>query len=208
MKNICVIDLRVSNLKSVVNSLELVGYTVNTIDNWSSSQPIPSADIFLLPGVGSFDSGMANLKSSGLDKLVLALHKASRPLVGICLGMQLLLEGSDESTSSRPGLGLIKGFVHEIDSSFHKVPNIGWYRNVSSSNCSDLSTYLDNDFYFIHSFHCRVSSSIQISYISLSSSLTLTSAYYQSNILGLQFHPEKSHDAGLNLLNNLPLFFK
>ena len=155
MSNICILDIKVSNLMSVSNSLELVGHNISFIDSWNTEFILPDADIFLLPGVGSFDSGMANLHASGLDQLLHSLNKNHKPIVGICLGMQLLLESSDESRTHQKGLGIVKGNVARIDASQHKVPIIGWYRKqVSTESSAVPSKYLGGDFYFIHSYYC------------------------------------------------------
>lgn len=209
MSKVCIFDIKVSNLKSVVNSLELVGHHVSSIDRWDPSDGIPDVDLFMLPGVGSFDSGMHSLSRSGLDKLIYSIHKHNLPLVGICLGMQLFLELSSESRTGIRGLGIIKGNVRRINHMEHKVPNIGWYENHLSHTAFNSShKILKNNFYFIHSYYCDVAQSIQLSRIQISNQTSITSSYYSSRVLGLQFHPEKSHESGLNLLSELPSFFQ
>ena len=142
------------------------------------------------------------------SQLLHSLNKNHKPIVGICLGMQLL-ESSDESRTHQKGLGIVKGNVARIDASQHKVPNIGWYRNqVSTESSAVPRKYLGGEFYFIHSYYCDVDPNLRISEIQISDQCSLTSAYFSSNVLGLQFHPEKSHYDGLTLLSSLSSFFQ
>ncbi len=196
-----IVDCGIGNLGSIQNMLKRIG--VKAVVSSHPAQ-IQDADKLFLPGVGAFDAGMAALNQSGLipilNKKVL---KDKTPVLGICLGLQLLTKKSEEG--QLPGLGWIDGETvrFRLDaSSGLKVPHMGWNR-VSVRQEDPLFRNMPDDsrFYFVHSYHvvckeaCDVAATTQYGY-------DFTSAVAKGNIYGVQFHPEKSHKFGMELLKN------
>jgi glutamine amidotransferase len=157
-----------------------------------------------LPGVGAFADAMEHLKENGMDKAVKAYAATGKPLLGICLGMQLLFESSEEFGTSK-GLGLIEGKVVAFDESKFdtklKVPHMGW-NEMFKQNDVPLFDDLDKEFYlyFVHSFHavCDDKYAIGKTYYGYE----FVSAVKKDNIYGIQPHPEKSHENGLKIIEN------
>ncbi len=198
---VAILDYGVGNLFSLKSSLTYIGQqTIITSDPAMLSK----ADQVILPGVGAFRDAAEKLALSGLDKEVQALAKSGKPLLGICLGMQLLFEKSCEFGETL-GLGLIKGSVHSIDMMIpegFKVPHIGWNAlNLTKRGDSDpiFKCIKEGDcVYFVHSFaatECEESLLATTDYGS-----EITAAVKSGSIYGMQFHPEKSGEVGLGLL--------
>ena len=195
---IAVVDYGVGNLFSLSSSLSAIGaQTVVTGD----AEAIRSADKILLPGVGAFEDAAKKLRESGLAEVVCAEARAGKPLLGICLGMQLLFEKSYEFGEFE-GLGLIKGAVRPIADVIPKdlkIPHIGWNAlHICKEN--DLFRYIRNGdcVYFVHSFYAA---DCEESVIATSEyGAELTAAVASGNIYGCQFHPEKSGAVGLSIL--------
>ncbi len=196
---IVIIDYGVGNLFSLVNSLNDIGYDAIIS---SDKEVIRSAEKIILPGVGAFGDASLKLVNSGLGDVVLEQVKLGKPLMGICLGMQLLFERSFEHGEHK-GLGLIKGDICPISGVIPntlKIPHIGWNSLSFSGEKSVIFKYLnDGDFvYFVHSFHgvnCDDSVIATTEYGG-----TLTAAVANKNVFGCQFHPEKSGSVGLRIL--------
>ena len=195
---IAVVDYGVGNLFSLSSSLSAIGaQTVVTGD----AEVIRSADKILLPGVGAFEDAARKLRESGLAKVVCEEARAGKPLLGICLGMQLLFEKSYEFGEFE-GLGLIKGAVRPIADVIPKdlkIPHIGWNAlHIRKEN--GLFRYIRNGdcVYFVHSFYAA---DCEESVIATSEyGAELTAAVASGNIYGCQFHPEKSGAVGLSIL--------
>lgn len=195
---LAIIDYGVGNLFSLKSSLEKIGVeSVVTNDK----ELISSADRIILPGVGAFGDAAMKLKNSGLFEFVKEQALSGKPIMGICLGMQLLFEKGYEY-GEHEGLGLIKGSVKPladvIDSSL-KIPHIGW-NSLEFKKESKLFKYIKNgDFvYFVHSFYgaeCDSSVSSVSEY-----GIPVTATVEDGNIYGCQFHPEKSGEIGLAIL--------
>ena len=193
---ITIIDYGASNLKSMANALEKIGvlYTIS-----SDASEIKKADKIILPGVGSAQSAMLELKERGLVQVIKNLKK---PFLGICLGMQILFEYSKEGETEC--LGIIKGQVKKFDSSKVKVPQMGWNRvmkhetrNMEQSILSGLSD--EKYFYFVHSYYC-VPDDKQTVRAVCDYGGEFAAVINQNNFYGVQFHPEKSGEAGLRVL--------
>ena len=198
---IVIIDYGVGNLFSLSSSLEAIGKeTIITGDAYI----IRNADQIILPGVGAFGDAAAKLKDSGLDKIIIEEVKKGKPLMGICLGMQLLFDEGYEYGCHK-GLGLIPGKVISMKGVVpedYKIPHIGWNSLLfpAGREKSPLFKYInDGDcVYFVHSFfasECNESTIASAEYGAL-----LTAAVSKDNIYGCQFHPEKSGAVGLSIL--------
>jgi len=199
---IAIIDYGVGNLESIRNML-LKGGHAATIT--SDHQEILSADRLILPGVGSFDYGMSNLVSSGLLPLLNHLVLVERrPILGICLGMQLMGLSSEEG--SLPGIGWIDAKVKRFDFSgadpVLKVPHMGWntLERLRPDPIIDV-TLEDERYYFVHSYYVDCMNREDV-VCRTEYGFAFDSVLRKDNILGVQFHPEKSHRYGMRLLSN------
>lgn len=189
------------NLASVINAFRKVGANARLE---SDPSKLSDYDKLILPGVGAFGDAMEHLKSNGMDNAIKAYVSTGKPLLGICLGMQLLFESSEEFGSTE-GLGLIEGKVVAFDESkfdHHlKVPHMGW-NEVFKQKDTPLFNGLNNEFYlyFVHSFHavCDDKYAIGKTYYGYE----FVSAVNKDNIYGIQPHPEKSHKNGLKIIEN------
>ena len=195
---IAIIDYGVGNLFSLRSSLNKIGAdTVVTAD----PAVISKADKLILPGVGAFADAAKKLRDSGLDQVIKAEAAAGKPIMGICLGMQMLFEKSYEY-GEHEGLGLLKGSVVPMEGSIPanlKIPHIGW-NALKFQGESKLFKYVKEGdcVYFVHSFYA---SGCEDSLIATAEyGKDLTAAVARDNVMGCQFHPEKSGDVGLNIL--------
>ena len=195
---IAIVDYGVGNLFSLECSLAAIGAEAVVT---SDPEVICSADRILLPGVGAFEDAARKLKDCGLDQVVIQQAKAGKPLLGICLGMQLLFEKSYEY-GEHTGLGLIRGEVRpiaEVIPADYKIPQIGWnglvfkqenplFRYISEGDCV----------YFVHSYYAANCMDAVIATTEYGAELT--AAVAKGNVYGCQFHPEKSGPVGLAIL--------
>ena len=195
---IAIIDYGLGNLHSVQKAVAYVGgEAVVTNDN----AVILTADKVILPGVGAFADGMRGLKSCGLVTVLQEVVALGKPLLGICLGMQLLFEESEEQ-GQHQGLGLLAGKVVFFEQPGFKVPQIGWNQVEISKQSGLLKDISDGDyFYFNHSYYCVPQAAETVLTIT-DYGTTFSSAVAKGNIYGVQFHPEKSQKTGLQILNN------
>lgn len=184
-----IVDYGMGNLFSVSKALERLG-----ADYYISSDQLLEADGLIVPGVGSFRDAMERLPADKIKEFA----ASGKPLLGICLGMQLLFEESEENGPTK-GLGLLPGFVRRFPGESYKVPHMGWNR-LEYVQSSPILKNLEEDYvYFVHSYYVEPSE------------VTLAKADYheqvsaivgRDNIFGMQFHPEKSSKLGMALLNN------
>ena len=209
---IAIVDYGVGNLFSLKSSLKAIGADAVVTGD---SEVIRSADKIILPGVGAFGDAAAKLRENGLDQVVIGQARSGKPLMGICLGMQLLFDTGEEY-GIHQGLGLIPGRVismKDVVPEDYKIPHIGWNalifpedrggRDAAGNRCgqaSPLFKYIENGdcVYFVHSFYaadCRDAVIADAEYGAL-----LTAAVQKDNIYGCQFHPEKSGAVGLKIL--------
>lgn len=195
---IAIVDYGVGNLFSLKSSFSAIGVeAIVTAD----PKKLKAADGIVLPGVGAFEDAAKKLQSSGLDKVLIDLAATGKPLLGICLGMQLLFEKSYEYGQHK-GLGLIKGAVKPIKDvvpSDLKIPHIGWNELIFKKKCPLFSYINEGDcVYFVHSFYATDCSP---SVVAVSEyGVELTAAVQNKNVFGCQFHPEKSGKVGLDIL--------
>ena len=196
---IAIIDYGVGNLFSLRSSFESIGADICVT---SDPSVIASAERIILPGVGAFEDAARKLRESGLDRVIKDECAKGQPLLGICLGVQLLLERSFEY-GEHEGLGLIKGSIRPISDVIDKnlkIPHIGWNALSFGEKKDELFKYInEGDFvYFVHSYYgaeCEESVIATTEY-----SATLTAAVRNKNVCGVQFHPEKSERVGLSIL--------
>jgi glutamine amidotransferase len=198
---ITIIDYRTGNLGSIQNILKKIGEeSIITSDK----NEIANAKKLILPGVGAFDTGMANLKKLDIvDILNYKVLVEKTPVLGICLGMQILSKNSEEGFL--PGLGWINAEARRfkfIDTNSYKIPHMGW-NYVRENKANNLFKEMPSDarFYFVHSFFFSANDTADI-LSSTTYEMEFTSAIEKGNILGVQFHPEKSHKFGMKLLKN------
>lgn len=193
---IAIIDYGAGNLHSVKNALDFLG-TDSVITG--SAEEILNADKVILPGVGAFGEAMSALTSSGLDAVVKQIAQNGTPLLGICLGLQLMFEESEEAPDVK-GLGLFKGKCIKIPDCGLKIPHMGW----NSIELAKSSRILKNDnayVYFVHSYYLNTpEEEIVSAYTQYGARLGI--AVERDNVFATQFHPEKSGDAGMNILRN------
>ncbi len=194
------IDLGLGNIKSVYNAFNFIGAKMHTLQ---SAEEIEMCDGLVLPGVGAFGKGCEALDAALLmEKIRSAVIDQGKPILGICLGMQLLACASEE-TQGKTGLCLIAGNSYLIRSSNKglKVPHIGWNDTSIDSSCALFEGIVDPVFYFLHSYYVKVSDpEFVIATTNYGDEITVGFGF--ENVYGVQFHPEKSQEAGLQVLRN------
>jgi imidazole glycerol-phosphate synthase subunit HisH len=196
---IAIVDYRMGNRRSVQKALEHVGARA---DITADPVALRDADALVLPGVGAFPQGMRNLRELGLDEQIRAAAQAGTPVLGICLGMQLLFGRSDEHEPT-DGLGLIPGQVSRLRTSGLRIPHIGW-SEVTFERPSPLTAGLPSGgaaFYHVHSLAARPRDAADI-VGSTEYGERFATIVVRRNVYGVQFHPEKSSGDGLTLLRN------
>jgi len=198
MTRVAILDYGMGNLRSVEKALERVGAEAEIT---SDSTRAETADGVILPGVGAFPRAMERVREFGLDELVAARIEAGAPVLGICLGMQLLFESSVENEGAS-GLALLDGVVAPLEANGYKVPHIGW-SPVHWEHESELTEGLGDQtpFYFVHSFAPRPAANGDVLGTAAYGE-RFACAVERPPLYGVQFHPEKSSFAGLNLLAN------
>ena len=191
-----IVDYGVGNLMSVSNAMHYLGFETKIT---SDAKELELADYILLPGVGAFPDAADKLRGPGLDQVLIAESK-KKPILGICLGMQLLLERGEEVRPCE-GLGFVKGSVRKIDTAL-KLPHIGW-NELHFQNDSPLFRGIDEGayVYFVHSFCAAAEDESQV-IARTDYGASVVAAVQSGNVFGTQFHPEKSGEIGLAMLKN------
>lgn len=200
MPVIAVIDYDMGNLHSVCKGLENAGATAKITD---VPGEIEQADAVLLPGVGSFDPAIQHLRSRDLVSPVKDAIASGKPFLGVCLGLQILFESSEEG--KEPGLGIIPGVVRRFKSEPGlTIPHIGWNRLDLTQPDIPLWQHLQHQpwLYFVHSYYVDPIDSAVTAATVTHGSQTITAAIARDNLVAVQFHPEKSSTAGLQMLAN------
>ncbi|WP_088041128.1 imidazole glycerol phosphate synthase subunit HisH [Bacillus sp. EAC] len=193
MKNI-IIDYGVGNLDSLKRAFEEIGFPVIVSNDL---EQIKEATSIILPGVGAFKAAMDELQRLNLVELLISKAKIGTPFLGICLGMQLLYEFSEEGGDHR-GLGIIDGVIKQIPENV-KVPHMGWNKLYFQSDEKILKYVTEEEYvYFVHSFYVSSTNAELIAYSQYG--VKIPGIVKKENIYGMQFHPEKSSETGLNLL--------
>ncbi|UYN82571.1 MAG: imidazole glycerol phosphate synthase subunit HisH [Microcella sp.] len=198
MTTVSIVDYGLGNLGSVMNMLKRVGASSRLA---KTADEIASSDRLILPGIGAFDTGMALLDHADLTPAITAFAATGKPVLGICLGMQLLLDSSEEGSAS--GLGLIRGKTLRIpEGDGVRVPHMGW-NLVEAVRPDPLVAELpaDSRFYFVHSY--RVVPDDENDVLAITRyGVPFASMIRSENVMGAQYHPEKSHAFGMRVLSN------
>lgn len=200
---IVIVDYKTANLGSLVNICKRLGLAARVAE---TPAELAGAERIILPGIGHFDTCARNLRSAGFDGPLHALVMAGRrvPLLGICVGAQLLTRGSEEG--AEPGLGWVDAYTHRfppLDVADYKVPHMGWNVARPSQAHALFEGFGDKPprFYFVHSYHMKCAQPAN-SLARTTHGVDFDSAIVRENVAGLQFHPEKSHKFGMRLLAN------
>lgn len=203
MKTIAILDYDIGNVRSILNAFRTLNTNPIVTDK---PEVIMQADGVVLPGVGAFATGMNNLKSHQLVDVIHQYIATGKPFLGICLGMQLLMEESDEFGVSQC-LGLIQGRVEKLKVNHFRLPHISWNElrkpeNISWENTIFRNVGKDDNFYFVHTFAANPKHDENILSTTVYDGYSFCSAVFKDNIYGVQFHPEKSAAAGLRILED------
>ena len=197
---ISIVDSGICNLESVIRAFNRLGTQVNVANK---PQKVLESSALVLPGVGAYADGMESLRRKNLVDAIKIFASQGKPLLGICLGMQLLVESSEEHGYNE-GLGLLPGRVIKLkpNKTNDRVPNIGWC-DVNPSRPGYLfpDSYESKAFYFVHSYYLDINAEHVAATISFGGN-NIAAAIESREISGVQFHPEKSQDDGLDLLDN------
>jgi glutamine amidotransferase len=197
---VAIVDYNVGNLASVKNALNKIGTNIKIVSN---PDELINFDKVILPGVGAFGDAMENLRQTNMKDAVINFANSGKPIMGICLGMQLLFDKSYEFGDHK-GLGLISGQIvpfdkDKMDMEDHKVPHVGWNKIFTKKN--KIFDNLNNPYlYFVHSFHPITDEKYIIAKTHYG--YDFASVVQNNNIYGFQPHPEKSHDSGIQILKN------
>lgn len=195
---ICIVDAGLGNIGSVRNMLGIAGD--NEVSIVTEADGLSRAGKILLPGVGSFDAGITSLDQSGLDIAIRDAANRGAYILGICLGMQLLFDKSEEG--KRPGLGLVPGSVErfKFEDKSLKVPHVGW--NIVRPVCDSVLFEMSGEeqrFYFVHAYHAICEDPRDVTAVT-HHGYDFPCAVQRDKVMGVQFHPEKSHRFGIMLL--------
>lgn len=200
-----IIDYEMGNLRSVEKAFEKLGFAARVS---ADPKDIATADKVVLPGVGAFRDCINNLREGGFVEPLLAHVEAGKPLLGICVGMQMLFDESEEF-GRHQGLGLIPGKVVRFPSGMMegderlKVPHMGW-NNISLKKPSPIFTGIKDDsfVYFVHSYYCAAENQADVAASCTYGDVEFCASIWRDNIMASQFHPEKSQDIGLQIFKN------
>jgi glutamine amidotransferase len=195
-KNVCILDYGFGNTGSIKNMLKKIG--VSNLEVSSNPEVIEKASHLIIPGVGHFDNAMNTLRFKGLDKVIKSFAMSNKPLLGICLGMQIL--GINSQEGSEQGLELIPFKNVKFDVINQKVPHMGW-NQVEFQQQQTITAYLSQKdrFYFVNSYYA-VDVPCENVLFTTYYGIEFVSGVIKDNIIGVQFHPEKSHVFGMNFL--------
>jgi glutamine amidotransferase len=199
--NVAVVDYDAGNTLSVIRALERVGARVNLTPD---PKEVETADAVVLPGVGAFGDCMRKLKERGMDGACLEAYRTGKPFLGVCVGLQVLFEGSEESPGAA-GLGVLPGRVVRFDVGNLKVPHMGWNELEVMRPHPVLDGLHREAFYFVHSYHPVPEKGSDVLGV-VDYGGAFCAAAGRENLVAVQFHPEKSSRAGLKLYENFLLW--
>ncbi|MFA7672964.1 MAG: imidazole glycerol phosphate synthase subunit HisH [Clostridia bacterium] len=203
---ILIADYGMGNLSSIIKAFEYVGEKISITKD---PDMLKKADKIVLPGVGAFQTAMENISKNGMDDSIKDEISKGKPFLGICLGFQLLFSGSEETrkendqVTGKSGMGIVEGRVVRFrDDMGLKVPQIGWNSVYPDSGCSILNKYAERYFYFVHSYYPAQTGDDIKGRAYCEYGERFVCAIEKDNILACQFHPEKSGDAGIELIRD------
>lgn len=203
-----IIDLKINNIFSIFKATQEANFRCKII---SKKENYKKYDLIILPGVGSFREAMKKIKKENIDKKIYDfVEDNSKKLLGICLGMQLLFEGSAEFGNTK-GLNLLSGTVEKFKKKEVKiVPHMNWNKIYlkNFNNTSVFKTFDKKNFYFVHSFYCKIKNKKNLLSYTKHENFKFCSSVLHKNILGTQFHPEKSGKIGINFLKKIEKFYE
>lgn len=196
---IAIIDYKAGNLTSVQRALTHLGFAAEVT---ADPERIVSADRVIFPGVGAAESCMANLQAGGLDEALREVVAAGKPVLGICVGMQLLFEHSDED-GGVPCLGILEGVAERFrpNDATIKVPHMGWNAIEHDGDPLFAGIAAGERFYFVHSYYCAPDTSVTVNAVADHGG-KFAAGVRRDNLVAVQFHPEKSGESGLRILRN------
>lgn len=199
-KKVAIIDYGINNISSFEKAFSKINIQTEVVTN---SEDLKKFSHLVLPGVGSFDWGVKNLKKQGLFEEIKSLSKKGHNILGICLGMQLLFQKSEESENNITGLSLLEGRSRKLkkaEKKFIKIPHVGW-NSLNIKKKEKILEYIENDsnFYFIHSYYVEPEDP-EIITATCNHGIEFPSVIEDNNIIGIQFHPEKCQVNGLKIL--------
>lgn len=199
---IAIVNYNIGNLASVANALEHISIKNMQVSIEKDPNKLASYDKIILPGVGAFGDAIANLENSGMKVALLEFIKSGKYVLGICLGMQLLFQKSFEF-GEHLGLGIFSGEVVKFNTEF-KIPHMGWNRCTFTNDAHPLLKNIKNNvyLYFVHSYHIRCKHNNNILATCNYGGYDFPCIVAKENVLGIQPHPEKSHQEGLKILEN------
>lgn len=202
-----IIDLKINNIFSIFKATQEANFKSKIIEK---KENYKNYDLIILPGVGSFKEAMKKIKKEGIDKKIYDfIDNNSKKLLGICLGMQLLFEKSEEFGNTR-GLNLLNGTVKKFKKKVKTIPHMNWNKIYFGNldNKSILKTFNKKDFYFVHSYYCEIKTERNLLTFTKHQNQKFCSSVRHKNILGTQFHPEKSGKIGINFLRKIEKFYE
>ncbi|MBV4418670.1 imidazole glycerol phosphate synthase subunit HisH [Clostridium tyrobutyricum] len=194
---ISIVDYGMGNLRSVQKALEFIGAEAEITDD---NDKILNSRGIILPGVGAFPDAMDNIKKLGIDTVLNEAVNEGTPLMGICLGMQLLFDESEEVRNTK-GLGFLKGKIKKFNVDL-KIPHMGWNNLIIDSDCEILKDVKEGSYvYFVHSYYAQIQEEEVLKAHSFYG-INTPAVVSKGNVFGLQFHPEKSGEPGMQMLKN------
>ena len=199
-KKICIVDYGVSNVYSLFSAIKYLGYSISVDTDGTS---LSNSEVIFIPGVCSFGTGINALNKRGQSQSISQEAKKGKPIIGLCLGAQMLLENSEESLGFQ-GLNLVPGKVVRISANKgFKVPNQNWHRIKFIGNEETVGEFPESIYYFSHSYEMVIDPKIDYVYQIGDENSTIIAAFKYLNFTGIQFHPELSGESGLRLLDIL-----
>ena len=192
---VTILDYRCGNIFNLVNAVREIGLYPHVATH---HQEIKSPDVIILGGVGAFDYGMQNIKSCGFQNKIIELINSKTKNIGICLGAQLMLTDGEEFKKTK-GLNFVKGHCTSLKNLAGKIPATGWYQ-VSTQESLNFKEFNENFFYFNHSYHMLIDKRCAVQSTYTYYQKNICACFENKNLIGFQFHPEKSGTTGLKIL--------
>lgn len=192
---VALVDYQLGNIRSMAAAIEHLGHEP-LLDGDGSD--FGKASVLIIPGVGEFGTGIRKLRDTGLDEAIVKHGSSGKPVVGVCLGAQMLLTGSDENPECG-GLDLVPGWASALNSRLARVPNQGWWLTRDYADEGGRESY----YYYSHSFHCEMEDPTSVCQRIVTHPERPVGSYQYLNFTGIQFHPERSGREGLNYLRSL-----